>query len=87
MGHYSNWEWMLSLGYTCLSRDMEHTPLMNKYLNQLVQIRKKHDGYLISRYSAIETMKKKDKEGELAFCGLQVINHLDPSQIFIGEIF
>ena len=71
MGHYSNWEWMLSLGYHMSFKGYGiYTPLMNKYLNQLVQkIRKKHDGYLISRYSAIETMKKKDKEGELAFYG------------------
>ena len=71
MGHYSNWEWMLSLGYHMSFKGYGiYTPLMNKYLNQLVQkIRKKHHGYLISRYSAIETMKKKDKEGELAFYG------------------
>ena len=71
MGHYSSWEWMLSLGYYMSFKGYAiYTPLMNKYLNQLVQkIRKKHHGYLISRYSAIETMKKKDKEGELAFYG------------------
>tara|TARA_X000000368_G_C23017792_1_gene706535 strand:- start:255 stop:1028 length:774 start_codon:yes stop_codon:yes gene_type:complete len=71
MGHYSSWEWMLSLGYYMSFKGYGiYTPLMNKYLNQLVQkIRKKHHGYLISRYSAIETMKKKDKEGELAFYG------------------
>ena len=71
MGHYSSWEWMLSLGYYMSFKGYGiYTPLMNKHLNELVQkIRKKHHGYLISRYSAIETMKKKNKEGELAFYG------------------
>ena len=71
IGHYSSWEWMLSLGYHLSLKGYGiYTPLMNKYFNKLVQkIRKKHNCYLISRYSAIETMKKKDADGELAFYG------------------
>ena len=71
IGHYSSWEWMLSLGYHLSLKGYGiYTPLMNKYFNKLVQkIRKKHNCFLISRYSAIETMKKKDADGELAFYG------------------
>ena len=71
VGHFSSWEWMLSLGYYLSFKGYGiYTPLMNKYFNKLVQkIRKKHNCSLISRYSAIETMKKKESEGELAFYG------------------
>ena len=71
VGHYSSWEWILSLGYHLSLKGYGiYTPLMNKYFNKLVQkIRKKHNCFLISRYSAIETMKKKDADGELAFYG------------------
>ena len=35
MGHYSSWEWMLSLGYYMSFKGYGiYTPLMNKYLNQ-----------------------------------------------------
>ena len=61
---------------------------MNKYFNKLVQkIRKKHNCSLISRYSAIETMKKKESEGELAFYGFASDQSPDQSQKPIGESF
>ena len=71
MGHYSSWEWMLSLGYFFEIKGYGiYTPIMNKFINELVKkIRKKHKSYLISRYSAMETMREKKKNGEIAMYG------------------
>ena len=36
-GHYASWEWMLSIGYHTVSQGYGiYTPIMNKYLNDLV---------------------------------------------------
>ena len=38
VGHFSSWEWMLSLGYYLSFKGYGiYTPLMNKYFNKLVQ--------------------------------------------------
>ena len=70
-GHYSSWEWMLSIGYHTVSQGYGiYTPIMNKYLNKLIiEIRKKHRGDLISRYSAIQKIKNLNEEGTLAVYG------------------
>ena len=70
-GHYSSWEWMLSIGYHTVSQGYGiYTPIMNKYLNKLIiEIRKKHRGDLISRYSAIQKIKNLNQEGTLAVYG------------------
>ena len=72
MGHYSNWEWLLSIGYNLKFKIYAiYTPIMNKYFNELVKkIRRKHRSDVISRYRSIETIKKKNREGEIATFGL-----------------
>lgn len=51
-GHYSSWEWMMSLGYHMEAPGYGiYTPLENRYFDRLVRrIRKKHNAFLISRY-------------------------------------
>lgn len=70
-GHYASWEWMLSIGYHTVSQGYGiYTPIMNKYLNELViKIRKKHRGNLLSRYSAIQKIKNLHEDGTIAVYG------------------
>ena len=70
-GHYASWEWMLSVGYHTVSEGYGiYTPLMNKYLNDLViKIRKKHRANLISRYEAIQNIKNLHHNGTLGVYG------------------
>ena len=51
-GHYSNFEWLLSIGYNVKGNGYGiFTPMTNKYFNRLFKrIRRKHNAYLISRY-------------------------------------
>jgi len=51
-GHYSNFEWLLSIGYNVKGNGYGiYTPMSNKFFNNLFKkIRKKHNAYLISRY-------------------------------------
>jgi KDO2-lipid IV(A) lauroyltransferase len=70
-GHYASWEWMLSVGYHTTSEGYGiYTPLMNKYLDDLViKIRKKHRANLISRYEAIRNIKNLHQNGILGVYG------------------
>ena len=70
-GHYSSWEWMLSVGYHMQSTGYGiYTPIMNPYFNELIiKIRKIHQAELLSRYGAIESIKKRHQEGEIAVYG------------------
>ncbi|RPG67571.1 MAG: lipid A biosynthesis acyltransferase [Flavobacteriaceae bacterium TMED42] len=70
-GHYASWEWMLSVGYHTVSQGYGiYTPLVNKYLNDLViKIRKKHRGELLSRYNAIENIKNLHQNGTVGIYG------------------
>ncbi len=70
-GHYASWEWMMSLGYHVRHTGYGiYTPLTNPYFDQLVQrIRKKHNAYLISRYSVREVLKKHQETGHLGIYG------------------
>ena len=70
-GHYSSWEWMMSVGYNTQSKCYGiYTPIMNRYINQLViKIRKKHKGYLISRYSALKEIESMEQRGEVSIYG------------------
>ena len=75
-GHYASWEWMLSIGYHTASEGYGiYTPLMNKYLNDLViKIRKKHQANLISRYDAIQNIRNLHQNGILGVYGLSLIH-------------
>ena len=70
-GHYSSWEWMLSVGYHMESTGYGiYSPLRNQYFNELViKIRKIHRAELLSRYRAIEDIKNMHKEGKIAVYG------------------
>ncbi len=70
-GHYSSWEWMMSIGYHTESTGYGiYTPIMNKYLNKLViDIRKKHRGELLSRYSAVQKIKEMHNNGVVGVYG------------------
>lgn len=70
-GHYASWEWMMSIAYHTESPAYGlYTPMMNLYLNDLVvKIRKRHRGHLISRYEAIQNIKKLHKSGTVAIYG------------------
>ena len=70
-GHYSSWEWMLSVGYHMQSTGYGiYTPIMNPYFSELIiKIRKIHQAELLSRYGAIESIKKRHQEGEIAVYG------------------
>ncbi len=72
LGHYSNWEWLFSMGYDLNSQIYGiYTPIMNKYFDELIKkIRGKHGTILISRYRSIEFIKKKNREGEIAIYGM-----------------
>ena len=63
-GHYSNFEWLLSIGYNTLGNGYGiYTPMTNKYFDNLFQkIRKKHEAYLVSRYKIKDFMNNLDPE-------------------------
>lgn len=61
-GHYSNFEWLLSIGYNTLGNGYGiYTPMTNKYFDNLFQkIRIKHEAFLISRYKIKDFMNNLD---------------------------
>ena len=61
-GHYSNFEWLLSIGYKTKGNGYGiYTPMSNKYFERLFKkIRRKHKSFLISRYHINEFMKNLD---------------------------
>lgn len=70
-GHYASYEWLTSIGYFTKHKSYAiYAPLSNKYFDRLVKrIRSRHNAYLISRYHTVNTIKKHQKEGELALYG------------------
>ena len=62
LGHYSNFEWLLSIGYNVKGNGYGiFTPMTNKYFNRLFEkIRRKHKAYLISRYKVKDFMSNLD---------------------------
>ena len=63
-GHYSNFEWLLSIGYNVKGNGYGiFTPMTNKYFNKLFEkIRRKHKAYLISRYKVKDFMSNLNPE-------------------------
>ncbi len=61
-GHYSNFEWLLSIGYNTKGNGYGiYTPMTNKYFDRLFKkIRKKHNAFLVSRYRIKEFMASLD---------------------------
>jgi len=75
LGHYSNWEGMLSIGYHLIGKAYGvYSPLSNKYMDRLIsRSRKKHKALLLSRYKTIEFIRANAKEKNYALYGF--INH------------
>ena len=78
LGHYSNWEGMLSIGYHLMGKGYGvYAPLSNKYFNQLIsKSREKHKAYLLSRFETMEFIRRNEKEGNYALYGF--INDQSP---------
>lgn len=65
-GHYSNWEWMASLGlqFNQAYPYLIYTPLQNPYFDKFIQrIRKKYRVLLLSRKETITTLHREEKKG------------------------
>lgn len=78
LGHYSNWEGMLSIGYHLLGKGYGvYTPLTNPYFNRLIsRAREKHHAYLLSRYKTVEFIKDNERKGQVGMYGF--INDQSP---------
>jgi len=68
-GHYSNFEWLLSIGYNTKGNGYGiYTPMTNKYFDRLFKkIRKKHKAFLVSRYRIKEFMSSLDNNKHYLF--------------------
>ena len=78
LGHYSNWEGMLSIGYHLIGKAYGvYSPLSNKYMDRLIsRSRKKHKALLLSRYKTIEFIRANAKKNNYALYGF--INDQSP---------
>jgi len=70
-GHYSSWEWMLSISYYIDIPGIGiYSPLENPYFDSLVKkMRKKHKALLLSRYDTVESIIKNEKSNYKAVYG------------------
>lgn len=78
LGHYSNWEGMLSIGYHLLGKGYGvYSPLKNKYFNNLIsKYREKHKAYLLSRFKTVDFIRSNEKNGKYGLYGF--INDQSP---------
>jgi len=70
-GHYSSWEWMLSISYYIDIPGIGiYSPLENPYFDNLVKkMRKKHKALLLSRYDTVESIIENEKNNYKAVYG------------------
>jgi len=70
-GHYSSWEWMLSINYHINIPGIGiYSPLENPYFDKLVKkIRKKHNALLLSRYNTIKSITENENKNYKAVYG------------------
>jgi len=72
MGHYSNFEWAMSVGHYLdnVKGVGAYTPLTNKYFEKLMlKVRKRHKGYLVSRYKIHDYIKSEEEKNNLNIYG------------------
>ncbi len=72
MGHYSNFEWTMSVGHYLdnIKGVGIYTPITNKYFEKLMQkVRKRHKGYLLSRYKVHDYMKSEEEKNNVNIYG------------------
>ena len=70
-GHYSSWEWMMSLGYHIIHKGIGiYRPIKNPYFDRLIKkIRSKHNAQMITQKNAIEIIKENELKRELGIYG------------------
>ena len=71
-GHYSNWEWMASLGlqFQVAECFLIYSPLQNPFFNRFVQrIRKKYQVSLLPRQETVATLHHNEKQGKVGVYG------------------
>ena len=70
-GHYSSWEWMMSLGYHIKHKGYGiYRPIRNPYFDRLInKIRRVHNSEMIPQKKAIEIIKSKELKKELGVYG------------------
>ena len=75
-GHYSNFEWLLSIGYNVKGNGYGiYTPMTNKYFDRLFKkIRGKHNAFLVSRYNINDFMNNLDVNKYHVFASEKIDN-------------
>ena len=70
-GHYSSWEWMMSLGYHMNHKGYGiYTPIRNPYFDNLIRkIRSRHDAYMISQRTAAFNIKRMEDSNQRGVYG------------------
>ena len=70
-GHYSSWEWMMSLGYHIKHKGYGiYRPIGNRYFDRLInKIRRCHNSEMIPQKKAVEIIKSKELKKELGVYG------------------
>ena len=71
-GHYSNWEWMASLGLQFEQAEpyLIYAPLRNPYFDKFIQrIRRKYRVLLLSRHKTVETLHREEQNGIVGVYG------------------
>ena len=71
-GHYNSYEWLLSLASQIPHTSYAlYTPITNKYFDRYIRrLRERFHSYLISRYKAIEEIRRQQHQGMLCAYGL-----------------
>ena len=87
LGHFSNWEGMLSIGYHLLGKGYGvYAPLSNKYFNNFIsKSREKHKAYLLSRLKQWNLFDKTRRKEIMRFMVSSMINPPHASQIVLAE--
>ena len=71
-GHYNSYEWLLSLASQIPHTSYAlYTPITNMYFDRYIRrLRERFHSYLISRYKAIEEIRRQQHQGMLCAYGL-----------------
>ena len=82
----SNFEWAMSVGHYLdnVKGVGIYTPITNKYFEKLMQkVRKRHKGYLLSRYKVHDYMKSEEEKNNLNIFVDTIFERPDFSKILI----
>lgn len=83
-GHYNSYEWLLSLAAQISHTSYAlYTPITNRYFDRFVRrLREKFHSYLISRYKAIEEIRRLQHEGVRCAYGLASDQSPSPNKAY-----